>query len=353
MEDATYFDRCLELASKASSQIYPNPRVGCVIVHQGKIIGEGFHRIFGSEHAEAAAIASVEDKELLKNATLYVNLEPCNHHGHTPPCTELIIRCGIPRVGIGSKDPNPRVSGAGIERLKAHGVKVFFAEEQAPSRDINKVFFTNQLYQRPYIVLKWAETNDGFIGAFNSIGKAVPLAISGIRSRRKTHQLRAYHHAIMIGKNTALIDDPLLTTRHYYGQHPIRIIWDMHQHLPGSLRLFADGGKNILISQHKKEGTKQSDSFQPSQWEDLNEIGKELYAQHQIASILVEGGRNLLQQFIAQDLYDEVHLFRGNLRIGKGTQAPKLPEQFHFQQQSLLGEDSYHFFQRKVTSLDT
>ncbi|MEL6255174.1 MAG: bifunctional diaminohydroxyphosphoribosylaminopyrimidine deaminase/5-amino-6-(5-phosphoribosylamino)uracil reductase RibD, partial [Bacteroidota bacterium] len=285
--DALFLNRCKELAEMSDSGVYPNPRVGAVIVHNGKIIGEGFHRKPGTAHAEVLAVASVKDKSLLSSSTMYVNLEPCNHYGKTPPCTLLILDNKIPEVVIGSFDPNPKVAGGGVKRLRKHGVRVEVAQDPLEYHDLNKVFFTNQLKKRAFILLKWAASADNFIATFDEAGKAIPTPISGSQSLRLAHKLRAKHHAIMVGKNTALIDNPRLNTRLFPGKTPIRIVLDRRMELPKSLGIFQDGSETLILNekQDKTEGTVRW--VKTENLHDLNALSAELYTRLGICSILV------------------------------------------------------------------
>lgn len=353
MQDEVYLQRCLHLAQMAGNRVYPNPRVGALLVARDRVLSEGFHAYAGGPHAEAVAIRSASRDASLAEATLYVSLEPCNHHGKTPPCTELILEKGIPRVVIGCVDPNPKVSGKGILRLKEAGVTVDMAPDPRPFYGLNRVFWINQVEKRPYIVLKWAQTHDGFVAAFNSKGAEVPLRITGHEAQRHTHQLRAFHHSIMVGRKTAEIDNPRLTTRHFYGHHPIRIVWDMGRKLPSYLAMLSDGHPTLVLTDNPPPSAPPGLRYlQPSQWTDMRAICQELFDYSHIASIIVEGGTHLLQQFIDQDVYDELHVFRGKVVIGKGVPAPVLPKGFSFDEYKKLGEDELLIRRRQVIHPD-
>lgn len=316
-----FLQRCIDLALKADSRTFPNPKVGAVIVYEGKIIGEGYHEYAGGPHAEVNAVASVKNKSLLPYSTIYVSLEPCNHFGKTPPCVNLILEHKIPKVVVGCLDPNPQVAGKGVARLRENGVTVHVADNTADFQAINKVFFCNQIEKRPYIVLKWAESQDGFIAPF----PPRPYPISDKENSLFVHHLRAKHHAIMIGANTARIDNPQLTVRKVVGKSPIRIVWDKNLQLPQDLHLFTDGNETIVLNLHKNEKIGNVRYYVPSNslaWENVRVMAKCLFDDLGICSILVEGGQNLLQQFIDAKLYDEVHRFVGKMRFGQGISAP-------------------------------
>ncbi len=225
-QDALFLHRCLDLALKASRAVAPNPYVGSVIVHYGRIIGEGFHQQAGQPHAEVLAVRAVADPTLLKESTIYVTLEPCAHFGKTPPCADLIIRHQIPRVVIGMQDPNPKVDGGGIARMKAQGIEVVLSPDPRPFAEINHVFLTNLAFQRPFIALKWAQTADGYLAGVQTNGGSFPVRITGPQANQYTHRLRASYQGIWIGRKTAEIDNPRLNTRLYPGPNPIKIVWE-------------------------------------------------------------------------------------------------------------------------------
>ena len=342
--DALFLNRCKELAEMSDSRVYPNPRVGSVIVHKGRIIGEGFHRMPGTAHAEVAAVASVRDTSLLSQATIYVNLEPCNHFGKTPPCTKLILNHKIPEVVIGSLDPNPQVAGSGVKRLREHGVKVRIAEDPTEYHDLNKVFFTNQLKKRAFILLKWAESADNFIATFDERGNSIPTPISGSQSLRLAHKLRAKHQAIMIAKNTALIDNPRLNTRLYPGRTPIRIILDRRMELPLSLGIFQDGLDTVILNEKEDKTEGAVRWVKTENLHDLNKLSAELLERLGICSVLVEGGSNLLQQYIDQQAYDEIWRVEAEKTLNEGIAGPKIPAQINFEQSRLDRKDQLFYY---------
>lgn len=321
----TYMKHCLDLAVKGLGQTAPNPMVGCVIVYDNKIIGEGYHEQYGQAHAEVNAINSVKDKELLKKATLYVNLEPCSHFGKTPPCADLIIEHKIPVVVIGSIDSNSLVSGKGIEKLTHAGVDVTMGVLKEECRRLNKRFFTFHEKKRPYIILKWAQTSDGFIDVKrNEENTSKPVQISNSDSKKLLHLWRSQESAIMIGTNTALLDNPQLTVREVKGKNPLRITIDKWLRIPKHFHLFDRSSPTLIFtsldepSQHNLE-FKKIDFDQPV----IPKILDELYKRN-IQSVLIEGGEMLLNSFINADLWDAARVFISDKTLGKGVPAPVL-----------------------------
>ena len=314
-------NRCIELAKNGLGNTYPNPLVGSVIVHHGKIIGEGWHQEAGKPHAEVNAIQSVADKNLLKEATLYVNLEPCSHFGKTPPCSNLIIKMGIPKVVIGCKDPNPKVAGKGIQKLKEAGCEVIENVLQTECEYLNKRFFTFQQKKRPYILLKWAETKDGFI-APKSKTKREPVWITNDYSRQLVHKMRSEEQSILVGTTTVLKDNPNLTTRDWNGNSPIRIVLDKELKIPNDFAVYNGSVKTIIFSETKKQSSNQilyeAIDFSKSL---ASQICDALYSL-EIQSIIVEGGAKTLQTFITENLWDEAFIFKGPHSFIEGTKAP-------------------------------
>jgi len=306
-----YIKRCIEIAKNGLGTTRPNPMVGSVIVHENKIIGEGFTSAYGGHHAEVNAINSVQDKSLLKEATLYVTLEPCSHFGKTPPCTDLIIKHQIPQVVIGTVDTNNKVSGKGIEALKANGSEVIVGVLESECRNHHKRFFTFHEKQRPYIILKWAETQDGFIAPMEK-DEQKPVWITNELSRQLVHKWRAEEHAILVGTNTVLADNPSLTVRAWTGQNPIRIVLDGDQKLSKDFNVCNSEAKTIVVSKN-----------------DIDFDGKVasqicgLLHKNDIQSIIVEGGSKTLQTFIDEDIWDEARVFIGKVEFKLGIKAPK------------------------------
>lgn len=319
-----FAQRCLELAALPGGLAEPNPRVGAVVVHMGKIIGEGWHQRNGTAHAEVNAIAAVKDKSLLADATLYVSLEPCNHHGKTPPCTGLILQHNIPRVVIGALDPNPKMSGNSVRMLKAAGVAVRVLEDSQPFLELIEHFTFNQKHARPYVTLKWAESLDGFIGGLDANGLPCSSRISPPFISRWVHKLRHEHQAIMVGKNTVLIDDPSLNTRHWPGNSPIRVFFDRRLEVPSTAAVYGPG-KVVVINETRNAVEGDVTYFVPLEeeaFDHLDMLLTELYGRLGIGSILVEGGANLLQQFLDQGQWNELWINKGSESLGTGTAAP-------------------------------
>lgn len=324
--------RCLQLASLASGHVAPNPMVGAVLVYEGGIIGEGYHRQYGQAHAEVNCIASVkpEDRSLIGRSTLYVSLEPCAHFGKTPPCADLIIEKGIPRVVVGCRDPFVQVNGKGIEKLKAAGVEVVLHVLENECCELNKRFFTFHTQHRPYIVLKWAQTADQYIAHAASSG----LKISNDFTNRLVHKWRSEEAGILVGTNTASNDDPQLNTRLWPGKNPIRIVVDMNRRLPTCLKVF-DGTQPTIVF-NLKEHTLPFEKFSRYDLSGVQyyQVSEDVSLVHQllnglyplgVQSILVEGGSQLLQSFIDEGAWDEARVItNGELFIGSGLPAPRL-----------------------------
>ena len=321
-----YMHRCLELASSAAGYTAPNPMVGAVLVCDGRIIGEGFHRQYGESHAEVNAIRSVRETELLERSTLYVNLEPCSHYGKTPPCADLIIASRIPHVVVGSSDPNPLVAEKGITKLHAAGCRVTEHVLEEECERLNKRFMTYHRKHRPYVTLKWAQTADGFIAPVRSRNvTGRPVWITGWYERTLVHKWRSEEQAVMVGTNTAMADNPLLDIRHWHGCQPLRITLDRQLRLPKSLHLF-DGTLPTLVFTEKQRSdtTNVAYSIVPFDEQLPQRILDELY-RRKIISILIEGGTQLLQSFIDAGFWDEARVFTGSSLFGDGVKAPVMP----------------------------
>jgi len=317
-----YMHRCLELAKLGAGNVAPNPMVGAVLVYEDRIIGEGYHKEYGKAHAEVNCIESVkgEDKKLIEKSTLYVSLEPCSHYGKTPPCADRIIKEKIPVVVIGCRDSYEEVNGRGIEKLKAAGVEVIEDILKEESLELNKRFFTFHQKQRPYIILKWAQSNDGMIANADRSR----IFISNEEVNRLVHKWRSEEAAIMVGTNTALYDNPELTVRLWEGKNPVRIVIDKDLKLPQSLKVF-DGSVQAIAFNKIKNEQKNNISFIKIDEDDfLKNICTSLY-QLSIQSVLIEGGAKLLQSFIDKGLWDEARVvLNDQLLIGNGIKAPVL-----------------------------
>lgn len=321
--DEKYIQRCLQLAEQGRAHVSPNPMVGAVLVFDEQIIGEGWHQKYGWPHAEVNCINSVAeaDKQLITQSTMYVSLEPCTHFGKTPPCADLIVENKIRHVVIGCRDSFAEVDGKGIEKLKAAGINVEVGILEKECVELNKRFFTFHEKQRPYIILKWAQSGDGFIGATGS----ERILISNDLTNRLVHKWRSEEAAILVGTNTALQDDPSLTTRLWPGKNPVRLVIDKELKLPASLRLF-DGSTKTIVFNYKKQADGNNLIYQQLNKDEniLPQILSSLY-QQQIQSVIVEGGSKLLQSFIDAGLWDEARVITNSeMLITKGTASPVL-----------------------------
>ncbi|MGL5938713.1 MAG: bifunctional diaminohydroxyphosphoribosylaminopyrimidine deaminase/5-amino-6-(5-phosphoribosylamino)uracil reductase RibD [Phocaeicola sp.] len=332
-----YMARCVQLAKNGLENVSPNPMVGAVIVCDGRIIGEGFHVRCGEGHAEVNAIASVKDVELLKRATIYVSLEPCSHVGKTPPCADLIIKKQIPRVVIGCLDPFFLVAGKGVEKLRMAGVEVVVGVLEESCKELISSFVVQHTLHRPFITLKWAQTANGYMDVTRESGK--PLLLSTPLTQAVVHKRRAQHDAILVGRKTALLDDPSLTTRSWYGENPIRLVLDRKLKLPLSLRLFDGSVPTIVCNELKTEVGKNleyvkfdfSDNF-------LSKLMSFLY-ERKIQSLLVEGGSHLLHTLISEGLWDEAFIEYAPFSISSGVLAPSFAKMDSLETLCLFGRN--------------
>lgn len=323
-----YIKRCLELAKNGLGNTYPNPMVGSVIVYKDRIIGEGWHQKAGEPHAEVNAINAVKDKLLLKKATLYVNLEPCSHYGKTPPCADLIVKYQIPNVVIGALDTNPKVSGKGVLHLMNHGcqVKVGILEQECLT--LNKRFYTYHNLKRPFIIIKWAASADGFIAKKPiKSQEREPLFITNNQSLQLVHLWRTQEESILVGTNTAVIDNPKLNARHIVGQNPIRVVLDRLLRIPKQSHVFDKSVETIVITDLESD-LPQNDTnliFEPIDFSKNvpKQICEVLY-KHQIQSVIIEGGSQILQSFINANLWDEARIFKSEINLIDGIKAPKI-----------------------------
>ena len=321
-----YMQRCFELAALGLGQVAPNPLVGSVIVHDNRIIGEGYHQRYGEAHAEVNAIASVKDEALLKKATLYVNLEPCAHHGKTPPCADLIIEKGIPNVVIANTDPYFKVAGKGIERMKAGGIDVTVGVLEEDGKELNKRFFTFHKERRPYVILKFAQTHDGYLDRTRSArSDGEPLAITGDAANRLVHKWRSEEAGILVGLNTVVLDNPSLTTRLWSGKNPLRMVIDPQLQVSQDATILTDGNPTWVFNAIKSDVCEDRVCYvridDPDSFE--TEIMSYLHAQG-IQSLIIEGGATTLDRFIKAGLWDEARIFTGTMRIGSGVNSPDL-----------------------------
>ncbi len=326
--DEKYMARCLELAKNGIGTTRPNPSVGAVIVYEGKIIGEGYTTPYGGPHAEVIAVASVQDESLLQHATMYVTLEPCSHHGKTPPCADLIVRKQIPNVVIGTVDTNDLVAGEGIKRLKKAGCNVYVGVLEEECKKHHKRFFTVQNKQRPYVILKWAQTDRGFI-APKEKELQEPIWISNAYAKQLVHKWRSEEHAILVGTNTVTADNPKLTIRSWTGINPVRVILDRTLRLSTTLDVFDGTTKTIVITEEEKASTNEI-FFEKIDFSKhiASQICNILH-QHRIQSIIIEGGTQTLQTFIDENLWDEARVFSGSASFDNGIEAPILKAKVH------------------------
>ena len=308
--DEKYIKRCLLIAKNGLSASMPNPSVGAVIVVHNQIIGEGFTSAYGGNHAEVNAINSVKDKSLLKNATIYVSLEPCSHFGKTPPCCDLIIKNRIPNVVIGISDPNEKVAGNGIKKLIEAGKNVTVGVLEAECWEANKRFFTFHQKKRPYIILKWAESQDGFI-APDFKEKKEPFWITNSFSQQLSHKWRSEEQAILVGTKTVIDDNPGLTTRNWFGKNPIRIVIDKNNRIPKNSKIFDNQAKTFVLNSEIISFDKNI----------AQQIAQFLF-QQEIQSVIIEGGTKTLQTFINENIWDEARIFKGNIFIKEGIKSP-------------------------------
>lgn len=323
-----YIDRCIQLARNGLGRTYPNPMVGSVIVHDGKIIGEGWHQKAGEPHAEVNAVNSVKDKSLLSKSTIYVSLEPCSHYGKTPPCSNLIIDSGIKKVIIGTVDPFSEVAGKGIKKLFDAGCEVRVGILEKECRELNKRFFTYHTKNRPYIILKWAQSSDGFLAPIpkkNAVRE--PVWITGKPAQQLVHKWRSQEQAIMVGTKTAILDNPRLNTRLWHGSNPVRVVLDRSLRIPNDSHIFDGLVKTIILSEKlPTEGDLKNVIFETLPFkEDLPARICSILYDHEIQSIIIEGGQQTLETFIDANLWDEARIFTGKPQLGEGIRAPQAP----------------------------
>lgn len=370
--------RCLELARIGAGYVAPNPMVGAVLVHAGRIIGEGYHRVYGQAHAEVNCVASVrpEDRSLIPQSTMYVSLEPCAHFGRTPPCADMLVRERIPRVVIGCRDPFPKVDGKGIDKLLAAGTEVVVGVLEKECQELNKRFFTFHSLHRPWIVLKWAQSANGKIAGRAEDGRTL---ISNALTNRLVHKWRSEEASILVGTRTALLDDPALTVRHWTGPDPVRLVLDKELRLPEGLRLFNGETRTIVFNMLRhgageaekgghgaggQEGTLPGTGGAGGGAEGAARIAPEYYqlagdssVVHQIVhalyreniqSVLVEGGARLLQSFIDEGYWDEARVITNDtLLIRDGLAAPVLPDGMPVVKEERSGSDMIRYYKWK------
>jgi len=337
-KDEKYIARCIQLAKNGLCNAAPNPMVGAVIVHNDTIIGEGYHIRCGEAHAEVNAVRSVKDESLLKESTIYVSLEPCSHHGKTPPCADLIINKGIPRVVVGCQDPFSLVAGRGIAKLREAGIEVKVGVLEEECKQLIRRFVTFNTLRRPFITLKWAESADGFIDLHRTEGH--PYIFSSPLSSMLVHKRRAEHSAILVGRRTALLDNPSLTTRNWYGKNPVRMVIDKDLTLPKHLALFDGSVRTLVFTQ--REDTSNRPNVEHIRLDFkidiLPQIMEVLYKE-KLQSLMVEGGSILLQSFIDAGCWDEAYIEQSDAHLKDGVKAPSFSPEYDFLTFRKFGKD--------------
>ena len=336
--------KALFLAQKGKGHVAPNPLVGCVIMCYDKIIAEGYHENYGGPHAEVNAINALPANLPTADCLLYVALEPCSHFGKTAPCADLIIKKGFKKVVIAIEDPNPKVKGRGIQKLKDAGIEVIVGVLEQEAKELNKAFFIFHQEQRPYVILKWAQTIDGFISRLPIPKSNSDNKISGLEAHQFSHQLRSQVMAIMVGKNTVLNDNPQLTTRLVSGNHPIRVVIDKNLEIQNSFQVFSKESKTLVFNAVKEDEVDNIQRIQLNFNENIiSQMLEKLY-QMQIHSVLVEGGSILLQSFIDAGIWDEAYVFENpNLSFETGIKAPVFEKGKHFE---MVGKDRLFHLRR-------
>ncbi len=317
--------RCLELARQGLGKVAPNPMVGCVIVYNDEIIGEGFHEKYGEGHAEVNAIKNCIKPELLEKSTVYVSLEPCSHFGKTPPCADLLIKAKVKKVVICNLDSNPLVAGKGIEKLRTAGIEVISGILEEEGRELNKRFFYFHEKKLPSVILKWAQTNDGFIDIVRQINdNKLPLKISNSETNKTVHQWRSEEQAILVGTNTAMLDNPSLTVRHVVGKNPIRILIDKNQVVPNSNHIFNKEAQTLVFNAIENR-TQDNVEWIKIEFNDsfITNMLHILF-QKNIQSLIVEGGSKMLQSFINSGLWNEARVICSEQNSKEGVKAPLL-----------------------------
>lgn len=338
--DEKFMQRALDLAVLGAGKVSPNPLVGCVIVHQGKIIGEGWHQLYGKAHAEVNAVNAVENKALLPEATVYVTLEPCAHQGKTPPCADLLVKHQVKRVVVCNEDPHPLVGGKGLEKLRKAGIDLTVGVLEAQGKELNKRFFTGVLKQRPYVIFKWAETADGFIAKKNYDSKW----ISNKMSRTLVHKWRTEEDSIMVGGNTARYDNPQLNARLWKGRNPARVLIDRRLKLPSDLHLYNQQQLTLVYNQLNRSQAPNLEFIKLDEDHFLEDVLNDLY-EKKIRSVIIEGGSTLIDLFAKQNLWDEARIFKSSTVMFKeGIPAPKIHG--HLVNTEQIMNDFYYDYRR-------
>ena len=347
--DEKYMERCLQLANKGLGSVMSNPLVGAVIVDSDEIIGEGYHRVYGEGHAEVNAINSVKDRSRLSSSTMYVSLEPCAHYGKTPPCAELIVKNGVKRVVVSATDPNPAVAGRGIEIMRQAGIDVVEGVLEEKSMEQNRVFRVNHICKRPYVILKWAQSADGFVDRVREVGDGLSATkFSNDISSVFVHKLRAQIQGIMVGTNTAFLDNPSLTTRYWYGQNPTRIVVDRNGSLHDDMALFDEEADTIVLTEvdYKDAGARVKYIKVDLTNNSNKDILDALYEQS-IYSVMIEGGSKLLSSFVDQNLWDEAYVEISSECLGSGVKSPKINLENSYTKR--VRDNIQHHLKNKIT----
>lgn len=352
--DEKYMARCLQLAMNGRFGASPNPMVGAVIVHDGKIIGEGYHRQCGGPHAEVNAVRSVKDERLLRESTMYVSLEPCAHYGKTPPCADMIVEKGIPRVVIGCRDSFDQVDGKGIQKLREAGVDVTVGVLEKECLELNRVFFTCHGKKRPYITLKWAQSADGYIDKVRGNNEYEGEKVEAVRfstdeTAVRVHRLRALNDAILVGRRTAELDDPSLTTRMWPGANPLRLVIDREGALDMGLKLFGGTTKTVVFTDAFRDfgGSETVEQVKLDFSRDIQPQMMAYLHEYKVQRLLVEGGAVVLQSFIDSGLWDEAYVEEAPFSLGDGVVAPHIGGECEKEKIESFGHQIWHFFHEK------
>ena len=336
-----FIEKCITLARKGILNVSPNPMVGCVIVYNDEIIGEGYHQEYGKSHAEVNAIETVKDKSLLNKSTLYVNLEPCCHHGKTPPCTDLIIKHNFSKVVIGCIDPFSEVSGKGIKKLEDNSIEVVHGVLEEKCKDLNRRFFYFHKYKRPYIILKWAKSKDNYIAPIN---QEKPFWMTSKESKTLVHNWRAEEDAILVGRKTVIADNPSLTVRMCEGKNPIRLVIDKSLSLNNNYNIFDDHAETLVFNNIKSDIVSNTIYIKTDFNNLIEEILNELYKRN-ILSLIVEGGAITINSFIDNNLYDEIRLFTTEKVLENGILSPQIPN-IKMTKTTIINKDKLEVYKR-------
>ena len=344
-DDDIWMKRCLELAQRGAGTVSPNPMVGAVLVHNNRVIAEGWHERWGGPHAEVNCFHAVatSDERLVRESTLYCNLEPCSHHGKTPPCADLVVKKGVKRVVIANTDPNPLVSGRGVEQIRHAGIQVETGVMENDGLFLNRYFFTRIIQKRPYVILKWAPSADGFM-----VIKGEKTAISGPAALRLAHRWRSESDAILVGAATATTDNPSLDSRLWFGKNPIRVLLDGAGSVPSHINLLSDNRGTLIFGPHRP-GLPACKRFAGTHTHTpVRDVTEVLFSEN-IGILYVEGGTGVLEQFISDGLWDEIRIIGSRRILGSGVRAPAVPEGTTGYTAFEAGEDLVKIYFRQST----